>query len=65
VALACSQVTNAERLMHETLAFVSRKMLRSIRVSLKKEGKVCLCVSGFLQVPLLAPIFVCAKPISG
>jgi hypothetical protein len=62
---ACSQVTDAERLLHETLASVGRNILRLILVSLKKERKVCLCASGFLRVPLLPPVFVSAAPVPG
>jgi hypothetical protein len=61
---ACSQVTNAERLLHEAFASVGRNILHSIQVSLKKKGrKVSLCTSGFLRVPLLPPIFVSATPV--
>jgi hypothetical protein len=49
----CSQVTDADRLLHETLASIGRDILRSIWVSLKKERKVCMCAFGFLRVPLL------------
>jgi hypothetical protein len=58
-----SQVTNVERLLHETLASVDRNILRLIRVSLKKEERVCLCTSSFLQVPLLSHVFLSVEPI--
>jgi hypothetical protein len=56
----CSQVTDAERLLHATLVSIGWDILRLIRVSLKKEGKVCLCASGFLRAPLLPPVFFCS-----
>jgi hypothetical protein len=46
--LACSQLANAGRLLHDTLASFGWNILRLIWVSLKKEKKVCLCASGFL-----------------
>jgi hypothetical protein len=48
VAFTCSQVTDAVRLLHETLASVGRNILRQIWVSLIKEREVCLCASVFL-----------------
>jgi hypothetical protein len=48
VAFVCSQIADAERLLHERLASVGRDILHLIWVSLKKERKVCLCASGFL-----------------
>jgi hypothetical protein len=62
-AFVCSQVTDVERLLHETLALVGRNILRSIQVSLKKERKVCLCTSGFLRVHLLPPVLVSITPV--
>jgi hypothetical protein len=61
----CSLVTDVERLLHETLALVSQNILRPIWVSLKKERKVCLCASGFLQVPIFPLVYVSTAPILG
>jgi hypothetical protein len=47
-AFACSWVTDAKRLLHETFALIAWDILRLIRVSLKKERKVFLYASGFL-----------------
>jgi hypothetical protein len=58
----CSQVTVVDRLLHETLASVGRDILCLIQISLKKERKVCQCVSGFLRVSSLPPIFVSTAP---
>jgi hypothetical protein len=65
VAFTCSQVTDVERLLHETLASVGRDILRLIRVSLKKVRKACLCPSNFLRVPLLPHVFVFAALVPG
>jgi hypothetical protein len=64
-AFTCLYLTDAERMLHETLASVGWNILRPIWVSLKKERKVCLCASGFLRVPLFPPIFVSAAPVPG
>jgi hypothetical protein len=58
----CSLVTDAARMLQETLASVGWEILHLIRVSLKKEGKVCLCAIGFLRIPLLPPFFVSTAP---
>jgi hypothetical protein len=49
-------------MLQETLASVGWEILHLIRVSLKKEGKVCLCAIGFLRIPLLPPFFVSIAP---
>jgi hypothetical protein len=62
---ACSQVIDAERLLHETLALVGRNILRLIRVSLKQERKVCLCASGFIRAFSLPLVFVSIVLVPG
>jgi hypothetical protein len=42
------QDATVERLLHEMLASVSRKILCRIRVSLKKERKTCMFASSFV-----------------
>jgi hypothetical protein len=65
VAFVCSQIADAERLLHERLASVGRDILHLIWVSLKKERKVCLCASSFLRVRLVPPVFVFVAPVMG
>jgi hypothetical protein len=62
---ACSQVTDTERMLQETMASVCRDILHPIWDSLKKERKLCVSVSCFLQVSLVPPVFASAKPVSG
>jgi hypothetical protein len=50
-AFACSQVIDAERLLLETLASVGQNILRLIRVSLKKGGKVSCAPPASFEVP--------------
>jgi hypothetical protein len=61
----CSQVTTTETLLHRTLASVDCNIQRPIRVSLKKEGKFCMCASGFLHAPSSPLCFVSTAPVLG
>jgi hypothetical protein len=63
--IACSQVTDVERLLHNTFSLVGRNILRPLWVSLKKGGKFCMCASGSLQFPSLPLVFVSAAFVSG
>jgi hypothetical protein len=53
---ACSQVTVAEKLLHETLASVHRNILPPVWVSLKRETKFCSHSNDFLHA-LFFPVF--------
>jgi hypothetical protein len=61
----CLRVATVERLLHETLASIYRNILHLIRVSLKKEKKICLHASSFLQSLSSPLVFIYAAPISG
>jgi hypothetical protein len=63
--LTCMQVANADRLLHDTLALVSKNILHLIQVSLKKENNVCLHAACSFRVPSLPPIFVFAAYVTG
>jgi hypothetical protein len=50
-----SQVANAERLLHDTLALVDRNVLRSLRVSLKERKRKLACAP---LAPFVFPHFL-------
>jgi hypothetical protein len=58
VELACSQVADAEMLLHDTLSSIGQNILHLLWVSLKKDRKVCLCASSSFRVPSLPHVHV-------